>query len=206
MKKTGQDLRNLFSVFSPSVKYLSRRSSIFLMLLFCSIPVFAQPATAQNEPMPDDVAPPPLRIISKDEKDQLAAETGTKDKTSLYLTFLDLRLKKAEDLSSKDSFADSMNQFGVYHGLLEGLMEFLKAENKSSKALGGFRKIEMTLRAHNVRIETVRRVMPYQYAYHVTRLQRYVRRSRAEAAESLFSDSVVPGALDNKDKEENKPD
>lgn len=202
MKKTGHDLSNLFSVRFSSVRFLSRRTLPLILLLICSAPILAQ----NDDDMPGDVAPPPLRNISKEEKDQLAAETGTKDKTSLYLTFLDLRLKKAEELSSKDSFADSMSEFGVYHGLLESLMDFLKNENKSNKALGGFKKIEMTLRAHNVRIETVRRVMPFQYAWHVSRLQRFVRKSRAEAAESLFSDTVVPAAVEKKNTEENKPE
>lgn len=187
------DFATLNSVFSPGVPYVLRGVFLSFLVLFSSVFILAQ-----DDGMPLDVAPPPLKIMSKEEKTQLESESGVKDKTSLYLTFMDARLKRAEELSSQDSFADSMSQFGIYHGLLEGLMDFLKNENKSNKALGGFKKLEMALRAHNVRIETVRRIMPFQYAYHVSQLQRYVRRTRGEATESLFSDSVVPGAVEKK--------
>jgi hypothetical protein len=145
-----------------------------------------------NDPMPDDVAPPPLKMLSKEETSQIASESGVKDRAYLYIDLMELRLKKAEELTGKDSFSDALNEFGVYNGLLENVMRFLGGENKSNKALGCFRKLEMTLRGHNLRIETVKRTMPFKYAFHVTKLQKYVRKSRAEAAESLFSDSVVP--------------
>jgi hypothetical protein len=195
MKNVSPNMKLLFSVVVSRVySHRIRLPFISILLLFLSVPLFAQ----NDPPMPDDVAPPPLKIISKEEKDQLAGEAGIKGKSALYITLLDERLKRAEDSSTKENFTDALTQFGVYQGLLESMMGFLKDENKSNKALGSFKKLELTLRAHIYRIETVRREMPFKYAWHVTRLQKYVRKSRAEATESLFSDSVVPEAAEEK--------
>lgn len=167
--------------------YSARSILVSFVVLLSFAAVFAQ-----EEPMPDDVAPPPLKIISKEEKELLAAEIGIKDRTSAYINLLEARLSKAEEMSTSENFGDSLSQFGSYHGLLENMIGFLTSENKSDKALGGFKKLELTLRAHNIRIEAIRRTMPFKYAWHVLRLQKFIRRSRAQATESLFSDSVVP--------------
>ena len=184
-----------WSTFSFCVPaYLIRSVFISFLILFSLTLTFAQDNT-----MPDDVAPPPLKTISKEERAQLAAEAGVKDRTSTYLGLLEVRLKKAEDLSAQEDFGSALTQFGSYEGLLENMMGFLTAENKSGKALWSFKKVELTLRQHNFRIESVRRLMPFKYAYHITRLQKFIRRSRATATESLFSDSVVRVPADKKD-------
>jgi len=174
-----------FSFCLPACFTRSIFVSFIVLLSFAAV-------FAQEDPMPDDVAPPPLKTLSKEEKDQLAAEVGVKDRTSTYINLLEARLRKAEELSTEEKFPDTLNQFGVYQGLLENMMGFLSSENKSSKALGGFKRLELTLRAHNIRIELVRRAMPFKYAYHISKLQKFIRKSRAQATESLFSDSVVP--------------
>src|SRR5262249_26184725 len=140
------------------------------------------------------------------EKDQLAAEAGIKDRTVLYLDLMEVRLKSAEDLSSKDDFNSALTQFGSYEGLMEKMMADLTDENKNGKALWSFKKIELTLRQHSFRIEAVRRVMPFKYGFHLNRLQKVLRKNRADATESLFSDSVVrlPGEKSGK-KDEQKP-
>ncbi len=185
--------------------YLIRPAPVLLLILLAFIPALAQDGNGGNS-MPDDAAPPPLKIISKEEKDQLASQSGVKDRSIIYLALLETRLKKAEDLSAQEDFTSTLTQLGSYEGLLESMVNFLTAENKSGKALWSFKKLELTLRAHNVRIESVRRLMPFKYAYHLTRLQKFIRRSRATATESLFSDSVVRVPENKNDKkEEQKP-
>jgi len=187
-----------------SSTHLLRPVLISLLILISSAAAFAQNEnTNTNNSMPDDVAPPPLKVISKEEKQQLSSESGVKDRTSIYLILLETRLKRAEDLSAQDDFGSALNQFGSYEGLLGNMVDFLTAENKDRKALGSFKKLELALRAHTVRIETVRRTMPYKYAFHVSRLQKFIRRSRATATESLFSDSVV--RIPGDKNEEQKP-
>jgi hypothetical protein len=192
------------SFFSVPAR-LIRPLPVLLLILLSFISALAQDGNGGSS-MPDDVAPPPLKIISREEKDQLASESGVKDRSIIYLNLLEARLKKAEDLSAQEDFVSTLTQFGSYEGLLESMVNFLTSENKSGKALWSFKKLELTLRAHNVRIESVRRVMPFKYAYHLTRLQKFIRKSRATATESLFSDSVVRVPEDKSDKkEEQKP-
>jgi hypothetical protein len=188
MAKVHRESHLLSATFSFCVPaWFTRSVCISFIVLISFAAAFAQ----NDPPMPDDVAPPPLKIISKDEKEMLAAEAGVKDRTTMYITLLESRLRKAEEFSTKEDFNDSLTQFGAYQGLLENMMEFLVSENKSNKALSGFKRLEMILRAHNVRIETVRRTMPFKYAYHISKLQKFIRKSRAQATDSLFSDSVV---------------
>lgn len=198
VKRVSRLLSSAFSFCAPA--YFIRSVFISFLILFSFILTFAQ----DDNSMPDDVAPPPLRTISKEEKDQLASESGVKDRTSTYLDLLEARLKKAEDLSAQEDFGSALNQFGSYEGLLENMMGFLSAENKSGKALWSFKKLELTLRQHNFRIEAVRRLMPFKYAYHVTKLQKFIRRSRATATESLFSDSVVRIPADKVEKKDDQ--
>jgi hypothetical protein len=172
--------------------------SFLILLSFISAPA------QDDNSMPDDVAPPPLKTISKEEKSQLAAQAGVKDRSVIYIDLLEARLKKAEDLSAQEDFGSVLTQFGSYEGLLENMMGYLSAEKKSGKTLWSFKKLELTLRQHNVRIESVRRLMPFKYAYHVTRLQKFIRKSRATATESLFSDSVVRIPADKSDKKEDQ--
>ncbi len=196
MKNIVPDASILFSDISfKTPSYVIRPFLITAIILVSVFSLFAQ---IDDSDMPDDVAPPPLKIVSREEKDQLAAQVGVKDRAALYISLMEERLKKTEDYNTRESFSDALSQCGVYQGLLESMMEFLKGENKSNKALGGFKKLELTLRAHNIRLEIVRRGMPFKYAFHVLRLQKFIRRARAEASESLFSDSVVPAAVEKK--------
>ena len=196
MKSVRSNRVFLVSDVTFCVPYFVSRSLFISAMILLS--VFSVAAQDDGNSMPDDVAPPPLKLISKEEKDQLSAEPGIKDRTNLYLVFMEDRLKKAEDFSTRESFGDALSQFGIYQGLLENMMDFLGGENKNNKVLGGFKKLEITLRAHNIRIETVRRTLPFKYAFHIIKLQKFIRKSRAEAAESLFSDSVVPAAVEKK--------
>lgn len=188
MVKANRESHLLLLTFYAS-RHLARSICISSIVLFSCAVLFAQ---IDDSPMPDDVAPPPLKTISKDEKDVLASESGVKNRTITFINLLEARLRKAEESSAQEDFGGSLAQFGVYQGLLENMIGFLTAENKSDKALGGFKRLELTLRAHNIRIENVRRAMPFKYAYHVLRLQKFIRKSRAQATESLFSDSVIP--------------
>jgi len=196
---------NRISHLWPNLNFgntLVRALIVSFIILITTGLTFAQ----VEDPMPDDVAPPPLKLISKEEKDQLAVETGIKDRTNLYIGLMEVRLKSAEDLSAQDDFGSALNQFGSYEGLLEKMMTDLNAEKKNGKALWSFKKLEMALRQHTFRIETVRRLMPFKYGFHLARLQKVVRKTRAEATESLFSDSVVRMPADKSAKQdEQKP-
>jgi len=53
-----------------------------------------------------DAAPPPIRVISKEEQQLLAAETAVKKHTSIALELMSKRLDNAESLNSAGRFDD----------------------------------------------------------------------------------------------------
>lgn len=151
------------------------------------------PALAQNEP-PDDMAPPPVKNVSKEERSQLEAESEVKERTKLALQLMDLRLKKAEELNSREEFTKMFLELGGFHGLVDNTLVFLTQVSRgdSGKVLNNFKRLEIGLRSFIPRMEIIRRELPARYEFYVRILTRYLRDARSKAIEPLFGDTVVP--------------
>jgi len=175
--------------------YLSgNRKFIFFGLLLFSFQfsVFSLSAVAQNDE-PKDSEPPPLRMISKEEKTQLEAQNEIKLRTNLALTLMEARLKKAEDFYNQQAYTEMFTELGGFHALVENTLNFLnRNNNESRKVLNTFKKLEMSLRNYVSRLELIRREVPSKYEFYVRGLVKTVRDARTRAIEPLFSDSVVP--------------
>lgn len=175
-------MKRLF--FIPNLRHLA----IFFLLIFnCSLTV----VRAQDE-MPNDAAPPPLKILSKDEKKLLEAQSDLKKRTQLSLELMESRLKAAEDFAAQSKFQDSINALGGFQALLEAALNHLeKTDFGSSKSDHNFKRLEIGLRKTVPRLELVRRELPFKYGYYVQKLQKVVRDARSRAIEPLFEDSVI---------------
>ncbi|MEO6587995.1 MAG: hypothetical protein ABIP06_01595, partial [Pyrinomonadaceae bacterium] len=117
---------------------------LFLLITAnCSLlSVFAQEDDSKG------TAPPPLKILSKEEGKQLAAETDIKKRTKLALDLMEIRLKKAEQLNSQQQFTEMFNELGGFHALVDKTLDFLdRNDNGGGKVLNNFKRIEMSLRA-----------------------------------------------------------
>lgn len=171
---------------------LERRSSTTLMLALFAIPIFMGVSFAQETEL-DDVAPPPLKIVSRAETAQLNAESDVKRRTELALKLMDVRLRKAETLKESETFDTMLVELGVFHGLIENTSRFLHTEHlRRGKAFSYFKKYEMGLRAFTPRLELVRRDLPDRYGYYLKTLLRTVRDARSKALEPFFGDTVLP--------------
>lgn len=169
------------------------RKFIFFGLLLCSFQfsVFTSSAFAQDEPK--DAEPPPLKMISKEEKKALEGETEIKNRTNLALMLMEGRLKKAEDLNSKGAYEEMFGELGGFHALIDYTLNFLNRNDNGSKAIiNNFKKLELSLRAYISRLEIIRRELPTKYEFYVRGLVKTVRDARTKAVEPLFSDTVVP--------------
>ena len=169
-----------------------RRAVFFLVAAHCLL--FA--AYAQTEQPSDDTsAPPPLKILSKTEKSQIAAVNNIKERTKLALTLMESRLLNAETFSSKEQYREMFDELGGFHALIDNTLDFLKRNNNNSgKVLSGFKRIELSLRKYITRLELIRRELPIKYESYVRQLTKYIRDARTEAVEPLFDDSVMPSA------------
>jgi len=161
---------------------------LFLLLTACCSPLIV-PAQEDEQ---RDTAPPPLKIVSKEETRQLNAETDIKKRTKLALDLMEIRLKKAEELNSQERFAEMFDELGGFHALVDKILDFLnRNDNGSGKVLNNFKRVEMSLRAFLPRLELIRRDLPEKYEFYVRDLAKSVRNARARAIEPLFGDTVV---------------
>ncbi len=161
---------------------------LFLLLIaHCSLLT----ANAQENEQ-KDTAPPPLKILSKEETRQLNAETDIKKRTKLALDLMEIRLKKAEDLNSQQRFSEMFDELGGFHALVDRSLEFLdRNDNGGGKVLNNFKRMEMSLRAFLPRLELIRRDLPEKYEFYVRELGKSIRKARARAIDPLFSETVV---------------
>ncbi|HEY0427044.1 MAG TPA: hypothetical protein VGC76_04480 [Pyrinomonadaceae bacterium] len=181
--------------FSQCKYFLSgNRKFIFfgLLLFIFQLSVFSFSVYAQTEE-PKDAEPPPLKMISKDEKARLQAETDLKARTDLSLALMEARLKKAEEFSSQEAYSEMFTELGGFHALIDDTLSFLnRNDNGSRKVLNNFKKIEISLRSFISRLEIIRRELPAKFEFYVRGLVKIVRDARTRAVEPLFSDTVVP--------------
>lgn len=166
-------------------------ANLFWLAAFGIVSVSAQTDAA-------DDFPPPLKTISKNEKNALAAEKDTRKRAFLYMDLMEKRLQQAEEASRSSNFRKMFLDLGVFQGLMEGTLDFLYSSNrKTEKDYDNFKKYEMTLRAFTPRIEVLRRESPERYDKYLQSVLKQVRDTRSKAVEPLFGDNVVPRERQN---------
>jgi len=173
-----------------------RNSLLFYLLpvalcLLTSVDLRAQ----EEEPVPDNIAPPAVRAISKEEKTALAGLSDVKLRTKLTIDLMEARLKKAEEFKTSEAYPDLLTQLASFQALLDDGLKFLNRNDSGrGKVMDTFKKFEMALRTFTPRLEIIRREVPDSYAYHVRKLLITVRDARAKAVEPMFSSTVVPSS------------
>jgi hypothetical protein len=148
------------------------------------------PGLAQE--LPDDLAPPPLKTISKEERKLLNAERDLKKHLLLSLGLLERHTSQAEVYTSDNSFEDALAELGNFEAVLNEAIETLSSgDPESGKVQTGAKMIEAALRKFSARLELMRRKMPFAYSYHVQKLIKVVRDARGKAIEPFWGE-VIP--------------
>ncbi len=171
------------------------RRVIFGLLLLIAAGCLSSPVYAQTESVIDDVnaAPPPLKILSKAEKSQLAAVSEIGKRTKLALELMEARLVNAENYSLKEDYREMFNELGGFHAVVDNTLAFLKSNNNDSrKVLSNFKRVELSLRKYITRLELIRRELPIEYESYVRQLTKDMRDARTAAVEPMFDDLVLP--------------
>ena len=176
--------------FRAYCSILHRRKILFLLLfIFCfclTLPIFAQDEQTQI------TAPPPLKTISKLDKDRLSAESNLKDRTKMALEMMTARLTSAETYNSQSQYVQMFDELGGFHALVDDTLDNLaKYDNESGKVLNNFKRLEMSLRTFAPRLELIRRDLPIRYELYVRKLIIYLRQARTKAVKPLFENSIV---------------
>ncbi len=177
------------SYLKPTIILLSRG---LISLFAIALPVLA--VSAQDN-VPPDAAPPPLKLLSKGEKERLAAAKDVKERTKLTLELMDARVKIAEQYLPQEQFEMIFRELGGFHALVDDALEYLTtSESNKKKVLDNFKRFELGLRTFTHRLELIRREMPPQREYYLRLLLREMRDARAKAVEPLFGNIGIPAS------------
>lgn len=163
----------------------------FPFLFLFIFTAFGASVKAQENLLRDSV-PPPLSFISQGEGEQLKLQTDSKKRTELALNLMQNRLIKAETLSNEKKFKESLDELGGFQAIMSDAMVYLQRKNTGNgKILSSFKNLEIKLRSFVPRLEVMRRLMPEKFGFHVIQLMKSVRKTRSNAVEPLFSQTVV---------------
>ncbi len=162
----------------------------FLLLCLFILAGFSVTTSAQKTvDVPNGVVPPPLSVLSKEEKNQLKAIFKTKKRVKLALIFMNARLAKSSEYAESKRYEESLIQLGGFRALLRNTLKFLHSKRKASR--GNFKRLEIALRKVMPKLELVRRKMPFKYGYHVNQLMKTVRKARGTAIKPIFGNTVL---------------
>ncbi|HEX7296986.1 MAG TPA: hypothetical protein VF251_14625 [Pyrinomonadaceae bacterium] len=150
------------------------------------------PALGQETPSPQLPAPPPLKVIPKPERDQIEAETGTKDRLKLTIQFALGHLETAERHTAQANYEQASAEVGMYHALIENALNVLAVlKRDSGKTRDAYKRLELALRAHGPRLTAMRRITPIEFAVWIKKAEDFAREGRTEALNSFYGHTVI---------------
>ena len=178
-----------------------------LLLAFVFSPaVNAQESQPTPQPTPL-TAPPPFKMIVKEERAALDATTNDpKKRLKLTIEFADGHLTNAEQHTTRENYEAASTEVGMYQALIENALQFLSTfKRDSNKTRDLYKRLEMALRADGPRLTAMRRSTPLEFAVWIKQVEDFARDGRTEALNSFYGHTVVreqkPDKTDDKPKE-----
>lgn len=173
-----------------------RRASATMFLVFTLLACAAAQAQdgAAQQPQREN-GPPPLRYLPPDVRQRLDGAKDAKARARLSMEIADERLARAAQFAGEDRFEASTAEIGVYEAVVEDTVRTLHADSGGGKVNNKFRdifkRIEIGLRSHITRLETIRRTLPERHAVYVKDAIDFVRDRRDLALSAFYSDAVL---------------
>lgn len=177
-----------------STHSLRRRIVLGCCLLAVAAALEVPEARGQDGHMPFISAPaPPMKFVSHGERTQLSATRDAKARTRATIELAEARLARAEQLTAERRYIAASGELGSYQGLIEDALDYLDDITKNDNKLRDtYKRLELALRTHCMRLEAIRRVTPAEHAVHVKAVCECARNARTEALNSFYGDTVVP--------------
>jgi hypothetical protein len=159
----------------------------------------AQEAAAQQQQQRDDGAqqreegPPPMRYVPAELRRRLEGERDPKARARLSMEIAEERLTLAAQYAEADRFEAATGEVGIYEAVVEDSIRFLQTSGRVNNKLRDiFKHVEITLRSHITRLESIRRVLPAQHAVYLKDAIEFVRDHRDLALAAFYDDTVAP--------------
>lgn len=149
------------------------------------------PAAHAQEPAAQLTAPPPLKIVSREERARIDGADDSKARIRITIELAELRLAKAEVLTSEQNFDGATAELGKYEALIEDSLDYLSPMVRDkNKTRDLYKRLELALRAHGPRLTAIRRSTPLEYAVWIKALEEFARKGRTEALNSFYGHTV----------------
>lgn len=157
--------------------------------------------SAQDQLFVPSPAPPPMKFIPNPDRAQISLTQDAKSRLKACILLAETRLLRAEQFTVDQRFISATTELGVYQAIIENVLRFLSQQKAdSNKTRDLYKRLEIQLRVHSTRIESMRRVTPATYAVHVKAIWDFADRARAQALNAFFNDTVVPGPSEESEK------
>jgi hypothetical protein len=135
-----------------------------------------------------------MKFVPREDRVQLDVEHDAKKRIQLSIKLAEARLSRAEQLTVEEQFDRVTNELGNYQGLVDDALKFLATlPSKKDKTRDTNKRLELALRPHISRLETMRRATPSAYGKNFKMMIEYVRSARDQALNSFYDDTVLRG-------------
>ena len=165
---------------------------VALQVVLVSFVIWIPAVRAQDPPVQPATAPPPLKVISKDERAKLNAADDPKSRLRETIELADAHLTKAQEQTNQHDYDSAAKELGNYGALLEDILAFLRPMSpERNKTRDLYKRLELALRAHGPRLTALRRTTPLEYAVWIKEVEDFARGGRTEALNSFYGQTVV---------------
>jgi hypothetical protein len=162
---------------------------IWMLMVPC---VAACLVVAQEVRIQDQSAPPPLKIVTHQDRMQLDEVSDAKARVRVTLELAEAHLANAEIHTSHLNYDEAAAEAGKYSALIEDVFVFLGTQKQdSNKTRDLYKRVELTLRAQGPRLNIMRRTTPVAYAVWIKEIEDFARRGRTQALNSFYGHTVV---------------
>lgn len=152
----------------------------------------AQEAATPQQPAREEGGPPPLRYLPVEVRGRLDAERDPKARARLGMLIAEECLVRAAQLAEQDQFVAATGQIGVYQAVVDDTIDFLHRPGRAGNKLRDiYKRVEITLRTHVTRLETIRRGLPSQHAVYLKDAIDFVRDNRDRALGAFYDDAII---------------
>jgi len=171
-----------------------KRRTILSTPVLLFVTLFVPAANAQDPKPLDQTAPPPAKVITREERSQLNQSKDEKARIKLSIELAETHLANAEHQTSQQQYEGAATEAGKYWALIEDALGFMKTvDRKGNKRRDLYKRLELALRAHGPRWATMRRNTPAEYAVWIKELEEFARNGRTEALNSFYDNTVIRG-------------
>ncbi len=167
-----------------------------LLLLMLPAVALCAPATNAQDAKGQEIAPPPLKVISPADRSLLNQAKDAKARLRTSIELGETHLAKAEMLTTQQDYDGAGAAVGRYWALIEDAFDALKSlKQDSNKTRDLYKRVELSLRAHGTRLSGIRRTTPKEYAVWIREIEDFARRGRTEALNSFYGHTVLNESL-----------